>query len=87
MKAVLLPLMLVAVIASAMSAAWSRHESRKLFNELQQLEGERDAMNVEWGQLQLEQSTHTTHGKIESAARERLGMRIPGVQQMVILQP
>lgn len=87
MRALLFPLLLVAVIASAMSAAWSRHESRKLFNQLQQLEGERDAMNVEWGQLQLEQSTHTTHGKIESAARERLGMRIPGAQQVVILKP
>ncbi len=87
MKSVMLPLLLVTVIASAMGAAWSRHESRKLFNELQQLEGERDAMNVEWGQLQLEQSTHTTHGKIEAAARERLRMKIPGAQQVMILQP
>ncbi len=87
MKALLLPVLLAAVIASAMGAAWSRHESRKLFNELQQLESERDAMNVEWGQLQLEQSTYTTHGKIEAAARERLRMKIPGTQQVMILQP
>lgn len=87
MRAVLFPLLLVAVISSAMGAVWSRHESRKLFNELQQLEGGRDAMNVEWGQLQLEQSTHTTHGKIEAAARERLGMKIPGAQQVMILKP
>ncbi len=72
MRALFFPLLLVVVIASAMGVAWSRHESRKLFNQLQQLEGERDAMNVEWGQLQLEQSTYTTHGKIESAARDRL---------------
>ncbi len=87
MRIVLLPLLLVAVIASAVGAVWSRHESRKLFNELQQLEGERDAMNIEWGQLQLEQSTYTTHGKIESAARDRLGMRIPDAKQMMILKP
>lgn len=87
MKAVLFPLLLVLVISSAMGAVWTRHESRKLFNELQQLEGSRDAMNVEWGQLQLEQSTHTTHGKIEAAARERLGMKIPGAQQVMILKP
>lgn len=87
MRAVLFPLLLVTVIASAMGAVWSRHESRKLFNELQQLEGDRDAMNVEWGQLQLEQSTHTTHGKIETAARKRLGMKIPGEQQVMILKP
>ena len=87
MKAVVFQLLLVAVIASAMGAAWSRHESRKLFNALQQLESERDAMNVEWGQLQLEQSTYTTHGKIEAAARERLGMRNPGAKQVMILEP
>ena len=87
MRAVLFPLLLAVVIASAMGAVWSRHESRKLFNELQQLEGDRDAMNVEWGQLQLEQSTHTTHGKIETAARKRLGMIIPGEQQVMILKP
>jgi len=87
MRVFLFPLLLAAVIGSAMGAAWSRHESRKLFNALQQLERERDAMNVEWGQLQLEQSTHTTHGKIESAARKRLRMKIPSSQQVVILKP
>ncbi len=87
MRAVLFPLLLATVIASAMGAAWSRHESRKLFNNLQQLEGDRDEMNVEWGQLQLEQSTHTTHGKIEAAARKRLRMKIPGEQQVMILKP
>ena len=87
MRTILFPLLLVAVISSAMGAVWSRHESRKLFNELQQLEGKRDAMNVEWGQLQLEQSTHTTHGKIEAAARKRLRMKIPGDQQVMILKP
>ncbi len=87
MKAVLFPLLLASVISSAMGAVWARHESRNLFNELQQLESDRDAMNVEWGQLQLEQSTHTTHGKIEAAARERLKMKIPGPKQTMILQP
>jgi cell division protein FtsL len=83
----LLPLLLVATVATAMAAAYSKHQSRKLFIELQALQGDRDAMNVEWGQLQLEQSTHTTHGKVENAARERLGMNIPDPKQVVILHP
>jgi len=85
MRALLLPLLL-SVIATGMGAVYARHESRNLFVELQALESERDAMNVEWGQLQLEQSTHTTHGKIEHAARKRLGMEIPGPNQVVILR-
>jgi len=87
MKSLLLPLLLLATIATAIAASYAKHQSRKLFIELQALEAARDAMNVEWGQLQLEQSTHTTHGKVENAARERLGMQIPDSQQVVILRP
>ena len=87
MRSVLLPVLLLATIATAMAAAYAKHQSRKLFIELQALEAERDAMNVEWGQLQLEQSTHTTHGKVESAARKRLGMNIPDQQQVMMLRP
>ncbi len=87
MRMLLLPVLLLAVIATAVSAAYTKHQSRKLFIELQALEQERDAMNVEWGQLQLEQSTYTTHGKVEGAARERLGMQIPGAQQVTIIHP
>ncbi len=86
MRALVFPLLLLAVIATAMGAVYAKHQSRKLFVELQALESERDAMNVEWGQLQLEQSTYTTHGKVEHAARKRLGMEIPGPQQVVILR-
>lgn len=85
MRELLIPLLLLVVIISAISASFARHQSRKLFNELQYLESERDGMNVEWGQLQLEQSTHATHGKVEDAARKRLGMRIPGPEQVVIV--
>jgi len=81
------PLLLLAVVVTAMSATYAKHRSRKLFVELQVLQEQRDAMNVEWGQLQLEQSTYTTHGKIEGAARERLGMHIPAAQQVTIIRP
>ncbi len=86
MRTLLLPLLLLSVIATGIGAVYAKHQSRKLFVELQALESERNAMNVEWGQLQLEQSTHTTHGKVENAARNRLSMEIPGPNQIVILR-
>ena len=82
-----MPLLVLAVVATAIASAYAKHQSRKLFIELQKLEVQRDAMNVEWGQLQLEQSTYTTHGKVEGAARERLGMHIPTSQQVTIIRP
>ena len=87
MRAMLVPVLLLVVVITAISAAYARHQSRKLFVELQSLESQRDAMNVEWGQLQLEQSTHTTHGKVEEGARQRLDMIIPAAGQVVILRP
>jgi cell division protein FtsL len=59
----------------------------KQFVELQALGYERDRMDVEWGQLQLEQSTLTTQGQVENAARSRLDMISPAPDQMVILKP
>lgn len=78
---------LFAVILTSVGVIYAKHESRKLFVELQGLGYEKDAMDVEWGQLQLEQSTLTTQGQVEHAARTRLGMTAPVPDQMVIVKP
>jgi cell division protein FtsL len=44
-------------------------------------------MDVEWGQLQLEQSTLTTQGQVEHAARDQLGMVNLSAAKMVIVKP
>jgi cell division protein FtsL len=80
-------LLVLAVIASSMGVVYARHEGRKQFVQLQSLVYEKERMDVEWGQLQLEQSTLTTQGQIERAARTRLGMINPAPEQMVILKP
>jgi cell division protein FtsL len=82
-----LPLLLLAVVVSAVCVVYSKHQGRKLFIELQALENERDAMDVGWGQLQLEQSTLTTQGQVEIAARDRLGMVVLSADNMVIVRP
>lgn len=80
-------ILLLAVIVSAVGVVYSKHQGRKLFVELQALGDERDAMDVEWGQLQLEQSTLTTQGQVERAAHERLGMVNLSPANMVIVKP
>jgi cell division protein FtsL len=79
--------LVLAVILSSLGVVYAKHEGRKQFVELQALGYEKDRMDVEWGQLQLEQSTLTTQGQIEHAARSRLGMSIPTPDQMVFLKP
>jgi cell division protein FtsL len=77
----------VALVLSSLGVVYAKHESRRLFGELQALEVDRDRMNTEWGQLQLEQGTLTTHGQVEHAARTRLGMVIPDHGQVVMVRP
>jgi cell division protein FtsL len=79
--------LVVAVMVSAEAVVRSKHESRKLFVQLQGLEKARDQMSVEWGQLQLEQGTWATHGRVERIARKRLNMVIPKNEQVVIVKP
>ena len=79
--------LLAAVLCSAVGVVFSTHQTRKLFVELQTLRAERDELNIEWGRLQIEQSTLGTHGRIEKLAREQLKMRLPAPGSAVIVQP
>ena len=83
----MLVLLFLAVMASALSVVYVRHESRNLFSEMRQLEIMRDEMNVEWGQLQIEQSTHSTHRLIEHFATGQLNMRVPERNNIQMVQP
>jgi len=82
----LLVLMIFAVLASAVGVIEAKHQSRKRFVALQALEKARDEMNVEWGQLQLEQGTWATHSRVERIAREKLHMVIPKMETVVIVK-
>jgi cell division protein FtsL len=77
----------VAVLASALGVVYAKHQARTRFIELQELVTERDELDIEWGQLQLEQSTWATHGRVERMARDELRMIIPQASDLRIVQP
>ena len=74
------------VFVTALGVVYSKHQSRKLFVQLQTLHESRDEWNVAWGQLQLEQSTWGTHGRIEREARKRLKMEAPQFEDIVVIK-
>lgn len=80
-------LLLVAVVASALGVIYVKHQNRKLFIELEQQRKEQDQLDVDWGRLQLEQSTWATHGRIEDIARRKLNMALPNENEVVIVRP
>lgn len=76
------PLLLLAVIACALGVVTSQHRARKLFVELQQEQERAQEMDVEWGQLQLEQSTWATPARVEKVAALKLQMQMPKGAQL-----
>lgn len=79
-------LLVVAVAASAIGVVYTKYLSRKLFVELQGLRGERDVIDIEWNRLQLELGAWANHARIEQAAREQLGMRMPRADEIVVVR-
>ncbi|MEW5757020.1 MAG: cell division protein FtsL [Pseudomonadota bacterium] len=79
--------LILVVFGSAVGAVYVKHQSRKLFVELQGLQAERDRLDVEWARLQIEQSTWATHVRVENLARTRLDMALPNNQEVVIVRP
>lgn len=65
------------LIACALGVVTSQHKARKLFVELQNEQERAKQLDVEWGQLQLEQSTWAMHSRIEKLATRELRMKVP----------
>lgn len=83
----LVMILAMVVLVSSLGVVYAKHQSRKLFVELDTLKKERDEMNVEWGRLQLEQSTLATHSRIETTAKKRLQMITPEYDKVLIVRP
>lgn len=77
---------LLVVCSSALAVVYSAHESRRLLNTLQGLEKTRNALQVEWGQLLLEESSLISQGRVEDIAITELGMKIPAMENMVVVK-
>jgi cell division protein FtsL len=70
-------LLILGVVGSGIAVVYTKYLSRLEFVELQTLRGERDALEVRWGQLRLEEAALTTQNRVEARARDLLGMRLP----------
>jgi cell division protein FtsL len=80
-------LLLAALTACALGLVTSQHQARKLYVELQKEQELAKQLEVEWGQLQLEQSTWATHARVEKLAVQALGMRVPSSSRIQVIAP
>jgi cell division protein FtsL len=70
------------LIACALALVSSQHQARRLFTELEREQELAKQIDIEWGQLQLEQSTWAMHARIEKIAAQTLRMRIPPAERV-----
>jgi cell division protein FtsL len=83
----LVGLLVTAMLSSALAVIYTKHLSRGLFAELQALQRVRNELNVEYGRLLLEQTTWSTHGRIEQIARTQLEMLTPSANTVMMVKP
>ena len=81
------PLLWVAVLVSAAATIYCEHRARELFIALEALNARRDNLQIEWGQLQLEQSAWSSHAFVERVASTRLHMATPPPKDIEIVAP
>jgi cell division protein FtsL len=77
--------LLVALVVCALSLVTSRHQSRKLFVDLEREQALTRNYDIEQGQLQIEQSTWAMPARIEKIAREQLRMQLPSAGRVEVM--
>lgn len=80
-------ILLVVLVVCALSVVTSQHKARKLYVELQKEQELAKQLAVEWGQLQLEQSTWAMHARVEKIASGQLMMRVPPPSRVQVVAP
>ena len=80
-------LLLAILVTCALLLVSSQHKARKLYVGLQKEQEFAKQLDVEWGQLQLEQSTWAMHGRVEKIAIQKLNMRVPPSTRIQVVSP
>lgn len=74
------------VLFTALAVVDTSYRHRLTFHELQQSRVQTNDLDVQWGQLLIEQSTFGLEGRIERRATEELGMKVPDWSKIVMVR-
>lgn len=80
-------ILLAILVVCALSVVTSQHKARKLYVELQKEQEFAKQLEIEWGQLQLEQSTWAMHARVEKIATGQLMMQVPPPSRVQVVEP
>ncbi|WP_028387590.1 cell division protein FtsL [Legionella fairfieldensis] len=78
--------LLLLVLITALAIVYTTNEHRLSFSQLQHLEQQTNQLQLQWGQLLLEQASLATTARVEQLAVEQLQMRLPTDKDTFVLQ-
>lgn len=81
-----LALLSLAVIASGVATVHAKYLTRVHFVQLQELRNQRDALDVDWNRLRLEEAALSTHVRVERRVRDELGMYLPRLDDILLIE-
>lgn len=80
-------LLFIAVLVSALLVVTTTHQTRLLTAQREQLVLERDALDIEWRNLILEENALGDHSRVERIATEKLQMQhVDPSQENIVVQ-
>jgi cell division protein FtsL len=80
-------ILLTVLTVCAIGLVSTQHRARKLFAELEREQESARQLDVEFGQLQLEQSTWAMHARVQKIATQVLHMRVLDARRIQLVQP
>ena len=81
----LLMVLLIAVLVSALAVIYSTNSYRSTFSQLEQEEQQTHHLQLQWGQLLLEQASLATPARVEEFASDKLQMTLPTSKNTYLL--
>lgn len=80
-------LLFAVLLLCALAVVTSQNEARRLFSALQDEQDRSRELEIQFGQLQLEQSTWAMQSRVEQIASRKLGMRVPDADRVRVVPP
>ena len=78
--------LLVVLALCAVAVVSAQHSTRRIFSQYEQERAREKQLNVEYDQLQLEQSTWAMHARIEKVALAQLKMQMPPQARVQVVE-
>ncbi len=79
-------LLISVIVVSAIGVAYSSHQTRNMYRDLQQLEKDHDDLDHEYEKLLLERSVWADYTRLNELAKKELEMRAPKTEDRVVLR-